>query len=298
MPASSCLTIREISALLDEIAVTDMPAQSIVSAVVYQLAYYGRRLARSIRYRGKRRLLDWSTRVRELAAEMQQMLQPEENPNPLLIPHNQLQKLIQTLNMKKGGAFDVTTIGEVWRYAPPPPSGTRVVQMSDPSAGTGTHEFDIRIPRVGDSDGTDTLVIYAEIDFLFRWDRLEEDLDRFLADGRQQVIIVLIVPGFRLVDIADHSYLLSIFLSSIPARKFATQLEVYVGPKARRTAERPLIRSLRLLTGEAWRTLRRFSGDIFWTGVRTPTSFSALVISVQPQLGPDIAPGSRDLPLL
>ena len=200
--------------------------------------------------------------------------------------------------MKKGGAFDVTTIGEVWRYAPPPPSGTRIVQMSDPSAGTGTHEFDIRIPRVGDSDGTDTLVIYAEIDFLFRWDRLEEDLDRFLADGRQQVIIVLIVPGFRLVDIADHSYLLSIFLSSIPARKFATQLEVYVGPKARRTAERPLIRSLRLLAGEAWRTLRRFSGDIFWTGVRTPTSFSALVISVQPQLGSDIAPGSRALQLL
>jgi hypothetical protein len=278
-------------------SVTDMPAQSIRTAVVYHLAYYGRRLARSIRYRGKRRLeairdqlLDWSTRILEAAAETQRMLQPEENPNPLLIPHIQLQKLIQTLNMKKGAAFDVTTIGEVWRYAPPPSSGTRVVQMSDPSAGTGTHEFNIRIPQVGDSDGIDTLVIYAEIDFLFRWDRLEEDLDRFLADGRQQVIIVLIVPGFRLVDIADHSYLLSIFLSSIPGRKFATQLEVYVGPKGRREPERPLIRSLRLFAGDAWRTIRGVYGNISRTGVRAPTSFSALVISVRPQLGSDIAP--------
>jgi len=221
---------------------------------------------------------------------MQQMLQPEENPNPLLIPQSQLRKLIQTLNMKKGGAFDVTTIGEVWRYAPPPPSGTRVVQMSDPSAGTGTHEFNIRIPRVGDSYGIDTLVIYAEIDFLFRWDRLEEDLDHFLADGRQQVIIVLIVPGFRLADITDHSYLLSIFLSSIPRRKFAAHLEVYVGPKTRRAAERPLIRSLRLLAGDAWRTLRGVYGNISRTGVRAPTRFSALVISVQPQMGSEIAP--------
>jgi hypothetical protein len=280
-----------------KLSVTDMPAQSILTAVVYQLAYYGRRLARSIRYRGKRRLeairdqlLDWSTRIREAAAETQRMLQREENPNPVLIPHIQLQKLIQTLNMKKGGAFDVTTIGEVWRYAPPPPSGTRVVRMSDPSAGTGTHEFNIRIPQVGDIDGIDTLVIYAEIDFLFRWDRLEEDLDRFLADGRQQVIIVLIVPGFSLVDIADHSYLLSIFLSSIPRRKFAVHLEVYVAPKTRRAAERPLIRSLRLLACDAWRTLRGVYGNISRTGLRAPTRFSALVISVQPQLESDIAP--------
>jgi len=273
-----------------KLSVIDMPAQSILTAVVYRLAYYGLRRARTIRYLTKRtleeirdELLDWSTRI-------QRMLQPEENPNALLIPQSQLRKLIQTLNMKKGGAFDVTTIGEVWRYAPPPPSGTRVVQMSDPSAGTGTHEFNIRIPRVGDSYGIDTLVIYAEIDFLFRWDRLEEDLDHFLADGRQQVIIVLIVPGFRLADITDHSYLLSIFLSSIPRRKFAAHLEVYVAPKTRRAAERPLIRSLRLLAGDAWRTLRGAYGNISRTGVRAPTRFSALVISVQPQLESDIAP--------
>jgi hypothetical protein len=284
-----------------KLSVTDMPAQSILTAVAYRLAHYGRTLPGGIRYLAKRtpeairdqlleirdQLLDWSTHILEATKEM---LQPEENPNPLLIPHIQLQKLIQTLNMNKGGAFDVTTIGEVWRYAPPPPSGTRVVQMSDPSAGTGTHEFNIRIPQAGDSNGIDTLVIYAEIDFLFRWDRLEEDLDRFLADGRRQVIIVLIVPGFRLVDIAGHSYLLSIFLSSIPGRKFAASLEVYVGPKTRRASERPLIRSLRLLAGDAWQTLRGVYANISRTGVRAPTSFSALVISVQPQLGSDIAP--------
>jgi len=285
-----------------------MPQRSILTPVVHRLAHYGRTLVRpgGIRYLTKRtaeeiwKLPGWFTQavgeitqaVGEILQETQRVLRQEENSNPLLIPHLQLQKLIQTLNHQKVGAFDVTLVGEVWRYAPSPPSGTRVIQMPDPSASTGTHEFNIHIPHVENR----TLVIYADIDFLFRWDRLEEDLDRFLADGRQQVIIVLIVPGFRFVDIASHSYLLSILLSSIPARKFATQLEVYVGPKAPRARERPVIRSLRLLAGNAWRTLGRLSGDIFWTGIRTPTSFSAIVISVRPQLdeGSDEARAAGD----
>jgi hypothetical protein len=227
--------------------------------------------------------------------ETQRILRLEKSPNPRVNLHRQIKKLITKLTGKRNPVFDAATIGEVWRDAPSAPPGGRLAQLPDPSL-DGTHDFNIRVPRARDDRSeADTLVVYATIDFLFCWDRLEEDLDHFFADGCKQVIVILIVPGFGYVDFASHSYLLSIFISSIPFRKFVTRLEICLASERDRSAaERPLFRSLRLFATDAWQILRRTYHKISVTDVEPPTKFSALVISVQPRTRSSTVPRSGE----
>jgi hypothetical protein len=218
--------------------------------------------------------------LQHMLKSLHQMLQLEENPNPLLVPHIQLLKLVSKLVEDRRASIGMATIGEVWRYAPPAPPDVNVLNMPDPGASDESHEFNVRVPPVRDQTTAKTLVVCASIDFLFRWDRLEEDLERFLADGRERVIIIFIVPEFRRVDIASHSYLLSILASSIPVRKFVAKLELYVAPEDC-TPERPLVRSVRLLAASIWQAVRRsYLGLLLAGGIEAPTKISALVISV------------------
>ena len=220
-------------------------------------------------------------------------LQREEHPDPLLIIRRQLGYVIRRLIIAKHNPIDVVYIGgNIAQHSPPPPPGARVLYVVDPSeAGEGC-DSNVGIPDP-EREGS-TLVIYATIDFLSRWTRLEEDLDRCLDTRRGQIIIVLIVPGFRPLEFATHSYLLSILASSFPTWKFMTRLEVYDTPELPGpVAKRPLLQSMRLLTGDVWRMLKRNWLLISGGGNEPPARFSALVISVEP---PGRAPRQAAMP--
>jgi len=208
-----------------------------------------------------------------------QALQREKSPDPLLIMRRQLGYLIGRLITAKQSPVDVVYVGhDVARHAPPPPPAARVIQI----VGAGEEgDFGIKVPAPG--NGATTLVIYAMIDVLFRWTRLDEDLERYL-DAWRHVGIALIVPGFQVVEFATHSYLLSILASSFPARKFTTTLEVFEAPQPLRPVPKgPLLQLLQLARHEAWPMLKRNWFVVSGGGGEPPARFSALVISVKPR---------------
>jgi hypothetical protein len=160
-------------------------------------------------------------------------------------------------------SVEVIHVGAIADFAPPPPAGARTHLILDPSAPGDRRDFNLEFPDLALPFGAGALVIVAGIGFLAVWDRLESDLDRFLARWHQ-VVIAVIRRGFEPLPVEGHQYMLSVLLSAIPSCKFIMELDVYD----------PLADASRIRRHSA--RLRR----LLW-GTAPPTRFSALVISVK-----------------
>jgi hypothetical protein len=209
-------------------------------------------------------------------------LQPEPQPDPLFVVRRQLGHVVDRVIGAKQRPVDVVYIGgDIAKHAPPPLPAARVIQLIDPTDLVAGRDFYIRIPVPGNR--ASTLVIYALVDFFSRWARLEDDLERYF-DAWQHVGIVLVVPGFEVVEFATHSYLLSILASAFPARKFTARLEAFEAPQPlRQVPKRPVLQRLQLATDAAWRMAKRNWLLVFGGGSKPPARFSALVISIKPR---------------
>ena len=144
------------------------------------------------------------------------------------------------------------------------------MHIADPSDAGRRRSFNVKVPVAEDTNST--LIIYVTAGFLHCWDRLDEDLKRFLSSLRQ-VIFVFITDRFRPLEFATHSYLLSILATSFPVRKFATTLEVYNAlptPCVSDTALSGFISDLALTEGE----------PAILRTTEVQATFSALVVSV------------------
>ena len=178
-------------------------------------------------------------------------------------------------------AIDVLHIGNIALLAPPLPQAARLLRLADPSKGGRQRSFDIEVPAAEDATGI--LIVYVTAGFLSCWDRLEEDLGRFL-ETRRLVVLVFIADRFRALEFATHSYLFTVLATSLPARRFAATLEVYNAAPIPLASRRPLLASIRALARRA-----RDARDALierWPALLgtepPPETFSALVVSVRP----------------
>jgi len=273
----------------------------IITAVLARLAHYARTAVRpgGIRYLA-RRTLEIVVRAHE---DLQRLLQNLvtrayekleslirlcrlENLDSMLVASNQLGKLVAKQIRMRNKPIDIVIISTIEDYvvaagigALPRPA-RRVFQVADPSEPGSRRDFNVAIPDHAASEAS-TLIIYAIPGFLSLWDRVEEDLDRFLVE-RLQVILVLVQPRFRPLDFASHSYLLSLLLSCFPTRKFDTSLEVYIAPESAPAPEARMTRWMRVLRTYGWRLLKESCVAICGRSLGgSPERFSALVISVR-----------------
>jgi hypothetical protein len=161
------------------------------------------------------------------------------------------------------------------------PHGARLLHIADPSESGTNRQFNVTVPEA--EDRTSTLIICAGAGFLHCWERLDEDLERFLSSPRQ-VILVLIVERSRPLEFATHSYLLGILATSFPARKFTTRLEVYDASPTLRALRGPFFGFLPTLARRARSVLKERWHAVLGTA-ESPATFSALVVSVQSRAG-------------
>src|SRR5262249_41401196 len=204
-----------------------------------------------------------------------------ENLDSMLVAGNQLGKRVARQIRLKNKPIDIAVISTVEDYAVAAGIATlrrparRIFQVPDPTESGRRRDFNVKIPRDHTASEASTLIIYATPAFLSLWDRAEEDLERFLVE-RLQVILVIVQPRFRPLDIASHSYLLSLLISCFPIRKFDTSLEVYIAPGSPPAHEARMTHWTRLFRGDGWRLLK--GGQSLG---ESPKRFSALVISVK-----------------
>jgi hypothetical protein len=210
-----------------------------------------------------------------------------KNPDSMLVAGNQLGKLVARQIRLKNKPIDIAVISTVEDYAVAagiaalPRPARRIFQVVDPTESGRRRDFNVAIPRDHTASEASTLIIYATSAFLSLWDRAEEDLERFLVE-RLQVILVIVQPRFRPLDFASHSYLLSLLLSCFPTRKFNTSLEIYIAPALEPALEARMARSMRSLRDSSWRLLKQLCLAICGRSVGDiPERFSALVISVK-----------------
>jgi hypothetical protein len=210
-----------------------------------------------------------------------------ENPDSMLVASNQLGKLVAKQVRLKNKPIDIAVISTVEDYAMAagiaalPRPARRIFQVVDPTESGSRRDFNIAIPRDHTASEASTLIIYATPGFLSLWDRVGEDLERFLVE-RLQVILVVVQPRFRPLDFASHSYLLSLLLSCLPTKKFDTSLEVYIAPESPPFPEARKARRTRVLRAEGWRLLKGSCVAICGRSLgESPKRFSALVISVK-----------------
>jgi hypothetical protein len=243
----------------------------IITAVLARLAHYARTAVRpgGIRHLTRRTLEEsrlWiQLRLQEIAAKSQEIVarahedlqrllqglvttvyeksEPQirlcgiENLDSMLVASNQLAKLVAKQIRMKNKPIDIAIISTIGDYAVAagiaalPRPARRIFQIVDPTGSGSRCDFNVAIPRDHTASEASTLIIYATPAFLSLWDRVEEDLERFLVE-RLQVILVVVQPRFHPLDFASHSYLLSLLLSCLPIRKFDTSLEVYTAPRS------------------------------------------------------------------
>jgi hypothetical protein len=278
----------------------------ITTAVFAKLAHYARTAVRpgGIRYLARTILEETRLRLQESLARINEDLQwllqnlvtrvyekstslirpcRRENLDSMLVASNQLGKLVAKQIRIKKNPIDIAVISTVEDYAVAggiaalPRPARRIFQVADPTGSGSRRDFSVAIPRDHTASEASTLIIYATPSFLSLWDRVEEDLERFLVE-RLQVILVVVQPRFRPLDFASHSYLLSLLLSCLPIRKFDTSLEVYLAPETRPPRMTHWISILR----DGWRLLKQFCVAICGRSLgKSPERFSALVISVK-----------------
>jgi hypothetical protein len=205
----------------------------------------------------------------------------------MLVASNQLGKLVAKQIRMKNKPIDIAVISMVEDYAVAaavaalPRPARRIFQIVDPTESGSRRDFNLPIPRDHTASEASTLVIYATPGFLSLWERVDADIDRFLVE-RVQVILVIVQPRFRPLDFASHSYLLSLLLSCFPTRKFHTSLEIYVAPESPPTHEARMAHWTRILRANAWRLLKESCVAICRQSLgESPERFSALVISVK-----------------
>jgi hypothetical protein len=210
-----------------------------------------------------------------------------ENLDSMLVASNQLGKLVAKQVRKKNKPIDIAVISTVEDYAVAaavaalPRPARRIFQIVDPTESGTRRDFNLPIPRDHTASEASTLVIYATPGFLSLWERVEEDIDRFLVE-RVQVILVIVQPRFRLLDFASHSYLLSLLLSCFPTRKFDTALEVYVAPESLPAPEARMAHWTRAFKTNGWELFKQpWVAIRGWSPSESPERFSALVISVK-----------------
>src|SRR5262249_44239860 len=289
--------------------------QHILTAVLARLAHYARTAIRpgGMRHLARRTLEE--SRLQEIAAKSQetvarvhedlrQLLQNLvtgayekseslirlcrlENLDSMLVTSKQLGKLVARQIRLKNKPIEIAVSSTVEDYAVAagiatlPRPARRIFQVADPTESGRRRDFNVVIPRDHTASEASTLIIYATPAFLSLWDRAEEDLERFLLE-RVQVILVIVQAGFRPLDVASHSYLLSLLLSCFPARKFDTSLEVYVAPESPPTHEPRMTRWTRVLRVNGWRLLKESCVALRRQSLgESPERFSALVISVK-----------------
>src|SRR5262245_32031273 len=289
--------------------------QHILTAVLTRLAHYARTAIRpgGMRHLARRTLEE--SRLQEIAAKSQETvarvhedLQPLlqnlvtrayekseslirlcrlENLDSMLVASNQLGKLVAKQIRMKNKPIDIAIISTVEDYAVAagiaalPRPARRIFQVVDPTESGSRRDFNVAIPRDHTASEARTLIIYATPGFLSLWDRVEEDLERFLVE-RRQVILVMVQPRFRPLNFASHSYLLSLLLSCFPNRKFGTSLEVYIAPESPPTPKTRMKGWTRILRSYGWRLLKKSLVAICGRSLaESPERFSALVISVK-----------------
>jgi hypothetical protein len=210
-----------------------------------------------------------------------------ENLDSMLLASHQLGKLVAKQTRMRNKPIDIAIVSTIEDYvvaagidALPRPA-RRIFQVVDPTESGSRRDFNVAIPRDHTASEASTLIIYATPAFLSLWDRVEEDLDRFLVE-RLQVSLVLVQPRFRPLDFASHSYLLSLLLSCFPARKFDTSLEVYIAPQSSPNPKARMVGWMRILSSYGWRFLKESCAAICGRSLaESPQRFSALVISVK-----------------
>jgi len=296
---------------------TALSKRHIITAALARLAQYARTAVRPgiIRYLARRVLEESRLRLHKIAAtsqeivarvheDLRQLLQNLvtraheksaslirlcrlENPDSMLVASNQLAKLVAKQVRMKQKPIDIAVINTVEDYAVAagiaalPRLARRIFQVADPTESGSRRDFSVAIPRDHTASEASTLIMYATPDFLSLWDRAEEDLDRFLVE-RLQVILVIVQPRFRPLDFASHSYLLSLLLSAFPTKKFDTSLEVYIAPESSTASESGVTRLTRVLRANGWRSLKESCVAICGRLLgESPKRFSALVISVK-----------------
>src|SRR5262249_41708341 len=289
--------------------------QHILTAVLARLAHYARTAIRpgGMRHLARRTLEE--SRLQEIAAKSQetvarvhedlrQLLQnlvtgayeksesllrlcPLENLDPMLVAGNQLGKLVARQIRLKNKPIDIAVISTVEDYAVAagittlPGPARPIFQVLDPTESRRRHDFNLAIPRDHTASAASTLIIYATPAFLSLWDRAEEDLEQFLVE-RLQVILAIVQPRFRPLDVASHSYLLSLLLSCFPTRKFDTNLDVHIAPESPPTPKARMTGWSRVLRFYDWRLLKESWVAICGRSLaESPERFSALVISVK-----------------
>jgi len=290
----------------------------IITAVLARLAHYARTAVRpgGILYLARRTLEESRLRLQEIAGKSQEIVARVhedsqrllqnlvtsayeksaslirlcrlENLDSMLVASNQLGKLVAKQIRLKNKPIDIAVISPVEDYAVAagiaalPRPARRIFQVVDPTQSGRTRDFNLAIPRDHTASEASTLIIYATPGVLSLWDRVEEDLERFLVE-RLQVILVVVQPRFRPLDFASHSYLLSLLLSCFPIRKFDTSLEVYMAPDSPRVPEARMTRWMRLLYNGLRQRLKQSCLAICGRRLVGESSerFSALVISVK-----------------
>jgi hypothetical protein len=202
-----------------------------------------------------------------------QQAAPETDLQRLLRLRRELGDRVCGLIAPERPAIDILHIGRIAALAPRPLQGARLHRLADPSEGGGIRSFNVAVPDAR----TGTLIVYVTAGFLNCWDRLEEDLERFLAT-RRQVVLVLIADRFRALEFAMHTYLLAILATSFPIGKFATRLEVYNASSTPLASRRPFAA---MLARPALRVLEKGWRTVSGTAEPPATTFSALVVSVR-----------------
>jgi hypothetical protein len=127
----------------------------------------------------------------------------------------------------KSGTIDFVYVGKIIDLAPPPRGGLRATYVDDFDQQAAASDCSIRIP-FNTRSPAGSLVIFADAGLMATWDCVQEDMDRYFSSGWRQVVLVLITGGFRPLDFAHHTYLLSTFLNSFPHRKYENRLDVLI----------------------------------------------------------------------
>ena len=225
----------------------------------------------------------WRSRMKARSAvHRASMQQPalESDLQRLLRLRRELGDRVRGMIAPERPAIDILHIGKIAALAPRPPQGARLHRLVDPSDGGSLRSFNVAVPEADARAGT--LIIYVTAGFLNCWDRLDEDLERFLAT-RRQVILVLIADRFRALEISMHTYLLAILATSFPIGKYAARLEVHNASStplaSRRFFAAMLARPVRAMLEKGWRT-------VLGTAEPPATTFSALVVSVRSRGAP------------
>ena len=223
----------------------------------------------------------WQGRMKARSATRRATVQqpaPETELGRLLRLRRELGDLVCGMIASEPPAIDVVHIGNIALLAPPLPQGARLLRLADPSEGGSRRSFNVEVAEAEDTTGT--LIVYVTAGFLYCWDRLEEDLGRFLGT-RRRVILVFVTDRFRPLEFGTHSYLLTVLATSFPARKFATTLAVYDASPTPLAPRRPLLGSIRALAWRARNALAERWPTLLGTEA-PPATFSALVVSVRP----------------